>query len=238
MLAGIATEMSNKIMVFVTDPNIKDCLTKDDVITPLDLENDFDIYLCIPQDKLTQWKDLLTLIVNQFLEYFKQRTLENPTPILFYLEEFAELGKIPAVLNGLATLRERGITICLVCQSLVQPDSIYSKDIRRAIVDNVSYIAILKATDAETQDYFSRLVGTWDKPYQSNSESYSEILQLPTGTSISVKPEEKRIIKPEEFATLSDIVLLTPYGFMRAEKLPYYRHNAFNIPQDRLNLRI
>jgi len=33
---------------------------------------------------------------------------------------------------------------------------------------------------------------------------------------------EKRIIKPEEFGKLTDIVLLTPYGYSRVEKAPWW----------------
>jgi len=222
VLGGVFAEVSNKIMVFATDTNIIRCLQKSDVISPVDLERGKDIYLCIPEDKLDQWKPFTSLVVNQFLKEFERRTEEHAAPILVLLEEFARFGKVEAV-NGLATLRSKKITMCLILQSLAQLDAIYGQENRKIIADNCSYKAILNATDAETQDYFSRLVGTWDKPYSSSSENYSEILKLPTGTSISTRPEEKRIIKPEEFATLSEIVLLTPYGFMRAEKIPHYK---------------
>jgi hypothetical protein len=47
------------------------------------------------------------------------------------------------------------------------------------------------------------------------------------GTSVTQSPEEKRIIRPEEFATLRDLVLLTPYGYYRARKTPWYKARAF-----------
>ena len=53
----------------------------------------------------------------------------------------------------------------ILTQSLAQLDLIYGRESRQVIADNCSYKAILKATDADTQEYFSKLVGTYDKRY-------------------------------------------------------------------------
>jgi type IV secretion system protein VirD4 len=81
------------------------------------------------------------------------------------------LGKVEAV-NGLATLRSKKIIICLIVQSLAQLDAIYGRDQRKVIVDNSAYKTILNATDAETQEYFSRLVGTYERHRISRSRSF------------------------------------------------------------------
>ncbi len=228
-LSGIYAELSNHIMLFATDPDIRDCLSKSDTITPEELETGKDIYLNIPEDKIEQWKPMLTLIVNQFLKHFERRPDEESTPILFLLDEFPRLGKIETVINGLATLRSKKITIALFVQSLAQLDIIYGEDNRKVIADNCQYKAILNATDAETQDYFSRLVGTYDKKKKSRNANYEQYTGMGKGTGTSQSTEEKRIIKPEEFATLKDIVLLSPLGFFRVQKSPYYKDKNFNV---------
>ena len=226
-LGGIATELSNKIMLFATDPTIVGALGKAETISPYDLERGFDVFISIPEHKLEQWKPLLTLINNQFLKYFEKRSETDSKPILFLLDEFARLGKIDAILNGLATLRSKKITIAILTQSLAQLDLIYGRESRQVIADNCSYKAILKATDADTQEYFSKLVGTYDKIKKSSNANFEQYTQMGKGTGTSVTTEEKRIIKPEEFATLDKIVLLTPFGFCRAEKTPYYKDKRF-----------
>lgn len=226
-LAGIATELSNKIMLFATDQSIINALSQEINISPRDLENGYDVFIQMPEHKLEQWKPLLTLINNQFLKHFEKRSESDSKPILFLLDEFARLGKIEAILNGLATLRSKKITIAILTQSLAQLDLIYGKESRQVIADNCSYKAILKATDADTQEYFSKLVGTYDKMKKTSSASFEQYTQMGRGTGASKTTEEKRIIKPEEFATLDKIVLLTPYGFCRAEKTPYYRDKRF-----------
>ena len=226
-LAGIATELSNKIMLFATDPAIAGALGRAEKISPYDLENGYDVFIQIPEHKLEQWKPLLTIINNQFLKHFEKRSESHSKPILFLLDEFARLGKIEAILNGLATLRSKKITIAILTQSLAQLDLIYGRESRQVIADNCSYKAILKATDADTQEYFSKLVGTYDKIKKSSNANFEQYTQMGKGTGTSTTTEEKRIIKPEEFATLDKIVLLTPLGFCRAEKAPYYKDKRF-----------
>ena len=221
-LSGIMLEISQKIIPFATDKNLISCLSRKNTITPLDLEYGHDIYIQIPEHLLRQWKGLLTLIVNQFLTYFEQRNERNATPILFMLDEFPRLGKIESTIDGLATLRSKKITICLILQSLAQLDLIYGTNERKVIADTCGYKAILSATDAETQEYFSRLVGTYDDKVTAHGTNTSAFIGFPTGKTSNTYEQEKRIIKPEEFAVLQDIVLLTPFGFTRVEKTPYY----------------
>ena len=222
VLSSIVAEISKNVVHFVTDKNLINALSKKNNITPADLEYGYDIYIQIPEHLLRQWKNLLTLIVNQFLRHFEQRQENNAQPILFLLDEFPRLGKINAIIDGLATLRSKKITICLIIQSLAQLDLIYGMNERKVIADTCSYKAILSATDAETQEYFSRLVGTYDKEVTQRGTQSSPFIEFPKGKSTNTYEQEKRIIKPEEFATLRDIVLLTPFGNLRVKKQPYY----------------
>ena len=221
VLSSIVAELSKNIVPFVTDKNLISALSRHDNITPHDLEYGSDIYIQIPEHLLRQWKTLLTLIVNQFLNHFEQRQELHERPILFLLDEFPRLGKVASMLDGLATLRSKNICICLIVQSLAQFDVIYGKDERKVISDTCSYKAILGATDADTQEYFSRLVGTYDKQTISRGKN-ADFFGLRRGTSINTHEVERRRIKPEEFGQLFDIVLLTPNGMCRVEKMPYY----------------
>jgi len=224
-LSSIVAELSKNIVHFVTDKNLISALSKRNNITPVDLEYGEDIYIQIPEYLLRQWKTLLTLIVNQFLTHFEQCTELNAPPLLFLLDEFPRLGKVSAMLDGLATLRSKKICICLIVQSLAQLDTIYGHNERKVISDTCAYKAILGATDADTQEYFSRLVGTYDKPMTSYGTQREAYTGFKTGENTFTSEQERRIIKPEEFATLKDIVLLTPFGYSRVEKMPYYLNN-------------
>lgn len=226
-LSGIFTELSNNIMIFATDRQIKKAFSLNQTVNPTLLERGEDVFLQIPEHKLEQWKGLLSLMIQQFLKHFERRPDGTAAPVLFLLDEFARLGKVEAISNGLATLRSKKIHICILTQSLAQIDAIYGKVNRQVIADNCSYKAILKATDADTQEYFSKLVGTYEKEKITQSENFEQYTKLGKGTGKSRTTEEKRIIKPEEFAYLQDIVLLTPFGYSRIEKAPYYQDKLF-----------
>jgi len=232
VISSIMAEISKNTVQFITDKNLISALSRKKNITPDDLEYGYDVYINIPEHLLRQWKNLLTLIVNQFLTYFEQRPEMNAQPILFLLDEFPRLGKVSAILDGLATLRSKKICICLIIQSLAQLDTIYGQNERKVISDTCAYKAVLGATDAETQEYFSRLAGTYDKTMVSHGKSFSF---LNTSTSTNTHKIEKRIIPPAEFGMLNDIVLFSPFStpleeaegervpFCRVEKKPYYK---------------
>lgn len=222
-LSSIMSELSRNIIPFVTDKNLIHALSRPINITPDDLEFGADVFICIPQHLLRQWKNLLTLIVSQFLRHFEQRSNMTARPILFLLDEFPRLGKIEEITDGLATLRSKKITICPIIQSLAQLDLIYGVSARRVIVDNCAYKAILNATDADSQEYFSKLVGTHDKVKITQDMRFEPITGFVAGKGIHKTTEEKRKLKPEQLATLRDIALFTPFGFFRVEKAPYYK---------------
>ena len=62
---------------------------------------------------------------------------------------------------------------------------------------------------------------TYDKLVTSHGEN-TDPLGLGRGRSTNTQEVEKRIIKPEEFGQLEDIILLTPHGMLRVDKVPYY----------------
>ncbi len=222
-ISGIFTELSNHITVFATNNDLVKALNGEGkTITPQDLENGYDIYCCIPEHKLDQWKDLFSMMVNQFLKSFEKRKEGNQQPILFMIDEFARLGKIDSITNGLATLRGKKVQIALFVQSKSQLNAIYGKDTAEVIADNCNYKAILKASEPNTQEWCSKLVGTYDK-LKLSSNVNADMIGFGKGTGQSKTTEEKRIIKPEEFAFMQDIVCIFPTGYYRIEKAPYYQ---------------
>ena len=226
-LSGVFTELSNHITVFAADDNLQRALSGEgDCITPADLENGYDIFCCIPEHKIDQWKDLLGMMCNQFLKSFERRPEGNTTPILFLIDEFPRLGKIDTISNGLATLRSKKIHIALFVQSKSQLNAIYGKDVAEVIADNCSYKAILRAAEPTTQEWCSKLVGTYDKA-KTSSNYNADMLGVGKGQGTSRSTEEKRIIKPEEFAYMNDVVCVFPNGYRRLQKANYYEDKNF-----------
>lgn len=257
MLAGISAELSNKVMVFATDNRIKSAFVKEsNMINWEDLET-HNIFMRIPEDKLGQWDGAITLMLTQLIRTLERRpdkySLEgkqrNLPPVLLLLDEFPRLGKIDVIQNAVSTLRSKGVTICLIMQSLAQLDKTYGKDSRRIIVDNCQYKAILNVNDPDSQKIFSDMVGSINVKKMGTSDNASintsksigsnttDVVNYSDGksegmartTSISKSVVREPIIYPHELATLKDIVLVAPDGFCRVNKLPYY--SIFETPK-------
>lgn len=227
-LSGVFAELSNHITVFATSADLQRALSgKDRCITPEDLERGMDIFCCIPEHKLEVWKDLMGMLCNQFLKAFEKRPEGSTTPILFLIDEFPRLGKIETISNGLATLRSKKIHIALFVQSKAQLNAIYGKDVSETITDNCSYKAILRASEPNTQEWCSKLVGTFDKKKLSSSYN-ANVIGIGKGMGNSSTTEEKRIIKPEEFAYLQDVVCVFPNGYRRLKKAFYFEDPIFS----------
>lgn len=240
-LAGVSMELHNHIAVFATDSLIQDVLspsedTHKELITWEDLEAG-DIFIRLDQSRIDQWRCVMRMMLVQLIRTLSRRPEKKYSPedakykaTLLMLDEFPQYGRIDVIASALKIVRSKNVTVSIFCQSLADLDETYGKDTRRAILDNCSYKAILSASDAETQRYFSDLVGTVKVPAKGISANFDELGQ-PCGYSASINESREPIIHPHEFASLTDIVLLHPgpERFCRVEKELYFRKEP---PQD------
>lgn len=234
-------ELHNHIAVFATDSLIQDVLSPSEdifkeLITWEDLEIG-DIFIRIDQSRIDQWRCVMRMMLVQLIRTLARRPEKKYSPedannkgTLLMLDEFPQYGRIDVIASALKILRSKNVTVSIFCQSLADLDETYGKDTRRSILDNCPYKAILSASDAETQRYFSDLVGTVKVPAKGISANFDELGQ-PSGYSASINESREAIIHPHEFASLSDIVLLHPgpERFCRVEKELYFRKEP---PQD------
>lgn len=184
----------------------------------------YNIFLRIPADKIEQWGSAINLMYAQMIRYFERKpekhTIagENNIQTLVLMDEFPRFGKLEMITNAVTTLRSKNVNICLMVQSLAQLDKIYGECDRRIILDNCQYQAVQRANDAETQRYLSDQIGTDVHEQQSEGWSYDKDMGF-SGGSTNISEIRKPRIFPHELSTLRDILLLTPYGFCRVEKL-------------------
>ena len=214
LTANLADIASNDTLLELLSDN-KNNIIPDDILS-------CDIFLEIKENLLEQWGSVTTMITNQFLKFFESRneyTIEKNT--LFMLDEFARLGKMPSITNGLATLRSKKVKMCLILQSLSQLDLIYGENTRKVIADNCNYKIILKATDPSTQKYFSDLLGTHEVEEVSHSNAVDGIFEKNKTKTRSIK--EKNIFNPELFGRLDkQMILIDNTNFYMLDQTRYY----------------
>lgn len=234
-VANFDRGLRNKLMLFATDPYINNAfrVTKaaPNYFTWQDLDK-YNIFIQIPEEKIEQWSGAINLMYTQLIRYLERRpdkySLEGANNIqtLLLMDEFARFGKLPLISDAVSTLRSKNVNICIVIQSLAQLDKIYGEADRRIILDNCQFQAILRANDAETQQYFSSLIGTQKGIAKSVSESWDEDFDNIHYSRQASEILESRI-PPHELSSLNDVLLLTPLGFYRINKIPP-NHNWFD----------
>lgn len=207
--AGCKQAADDALKLFATNDKIKNALRNvpsyEKAISPATLETS-SVYIYIPDEKLKIYGDLLRIITAQSMEYFSSRPTENKQTILFCLDEFASFGKLQIV-ESLRKLRKRRIRILVLTQSLADLDMIYGKDERKAMLSNFKFTVLLGCKDAETQEYFSKMIG----------EKRSLL-----ATDPNQKPQP--IIKPADLAHLEqDLFVICDDGAIRLRKNFYFK---------------
>lgn len=70
--------------------------------------------------------------------------------------------------------------------------------------------------------------GRYAVKHEGKSSNYNaDIMGIGKGQGTSQTTEERRIIKPEEFAYLKDVVCVFPTGYRRLQKANYYEDKTF-----------
>lgn len=211
-MGGVFAELRSKILTLGADPNIERATSRSGW-TPQSLEEGASIYLRVSERMLRQYEGLWSVIISQVLRYLSSRPERAMPPILILLDEFARLGKLPGILEALATLRSRNVHIAIFIQSMAQLDFIYSPEERKIIADNCGFKLVLSATDPETQRYFSDLSGqatVWvgnQGTGRGESSAGSIIGSSSYNDSKGLSQQGTPLIRPEEFSKLISPVL-------------------------------
>lgn len=153
----VFSEVYANISPFATDKMLIKALRRSDKsITPEDLENGYDIFVCGHV-----YTKLQMMIINQFCKFFEQR--EKTEPILFLMDEFQNFGKIENFAAYLDVLNNEKIEVMIFIHSKKQLDVIYGKDQADKICNNCTYKVILQVYDPVTQKWCSELAGICEK---------------------------------------------------------------------------
>ncbi|UWV80141.1 TraG/TraD/VirD4 family protein [Mycoplasmopsis felis] len=101
--------------------------------------------------------------------------------LLFFLEEFGNLPKIPNLENKLAINRSRNILFNLVIQDMNQLkkyNTNKNREIDKIILSNLQFVYFLNTSDIETKNYIIKLLGKQE--IQKTSYSILVVHQVKT----------------------------------------------------------
>lgn len=219
--AGCKQACDEAVGLFARNQRVKAALHRpspgESCYTPPCLEHQ-KVFIIIPDEALEQLAPLLHLLTAQALEYISMRPLNACTPILLALDEFASLGRLD-ITPALRKARKRHTRIMILTQSMADIDLIYGKEERASMMANFAYKAVLGASDTDTQEYFSKLIGMVDASKESHTVS-----GLST-SSRTITTEKRYAVEPCSLSNLDDaLILLHPGGYTKLKKAFYFKH--------------
>lgn len=154
----------------------------------VDLENDtFDfamlkdvpttVYLVLPPEFLTSHGIWLRMMVASILRPLLRTTSKPGVPVLFMLDEFAQLGRMEIIEDNYALMRGYGIKLWTIWQDLNQAKNLYSER-WESFVSNAGMVQSFAPQDMTTRKYLSELADdrlTWHtRASESGSLSLSK----------------------------------------------------------------
>ena len=200
---------------------------KGDCISPETLEDGFDVYIVIDQDKLDIHSGITTIIIQTFMNAFLMRadlsTGKKIIPILFLLDEFANLNfEYKTLISALSTLRSKKVSIFMAQQSISQLKQKYGDEGFRSIIDTCGYVCLMSAQDPENRRYFQDLIG--------KRKTLKSSISVNDKISRSSQEDEEYIFDSADFNNLGDNVLIYCEGkYIVAEKCNLYNKEALSL---------
>ena len=186
-------------------------------------------------DKQFAW--LSSLVFTMFFQRAfwladQQPDRQLPVPVMCFMDEFANIGRIPDFEILAATLRSRGISFQAVVQNITQGQILY-RDGWKTIVGNCDTMLFLGSADPETRDYISKALGRQTIQVTDTSQSKGR-----SGSySRSRKAQGRELLTSDEVGRLPGdeaIVLIRGLPPFRSKKLGHIPAASATVTQPAL----
>ncbi len=175
------------------------------------------IFWCLAENDVEQLKGLSCLFFTLALFQIKSK---DGIPVTLFLDEVANIGKIPKLETEIAILRGRDISVVLGLQSFSQLSKIYGRDAAQVIVDNCATKIFLAGADIETAEMVSKSLGertiieTLEDGRQVKTQRRllfpDEIRQIPKNEQLIITSNKKPMKTKRFFYTEPENILKMP----------------------------
>ncbi|MCR5634326.1 MAG: type IV secretory system conjugative DNA transfer family protein [Lachnospiraceae bacterium] len=242
-LYSVDMNLSQKIVQFITSPDLEWCLGDNPrKCSPVDML-ERNIYLCIPEDKLQQWGQLVFLVFNQFLYWMMSLPEIEAQPdrkrfAMILDETVALLAGIGAPMPLLSQClrigaRGKGCTMVVCVQSIAGLYQTMEKEQTRDMVSNMAYKYILDSSDSETSREIQGWCGKFLKRKVSSSGGGMDQKNTISFEKDDIVDEKDLMALPKS----GDVILVSNRaGYLRLEKCmvfkdPYYKDLLDKVKQ-------
>ncbi len=153
------TDAAANKMTWMEDPNIRRFTSS--TKTAFDFgqlrHKPTQVYWCLKQTDVTGLKALTTLFFN--LAILQLLDESGKIPVTFFLDEFANVGRLNNFESDITLLRGQNIAVVAGLQDRSQLDTLYGKSQATTILSQFNNVVLLAGLKEETAEMFSKLLG-------------------------------------------------------------------------------
>ncbi|MGH9898337.1 MAG: type IV secretory system conjugative DNA transfer family protein [Pyrinomonadaceae bacterium] len=161
------------------------------------------MYWCLSENDVAVLKPLTSIFFTLALLQLKESTGAVPTNL--FLDEFANIGRIPNFSTEIAILRGRGIAITAGLQNIEQLEDNYGRAKARVILGNFNSKIVLAGLDYESAEYISRSLGEVTLEESRTSSTFRGGLLRTIGSrTTSVSKHARRLLTADEIRRIGE----------------------------------
>lgn len=225
--SSIASTLQSLLSKFET-PDIA-ALTSTNTINFADIGRKKTALYVISSDTNSTFDFLLTIFFSQMLDKLYEEADNNGgalnIPVVFFLDEFANIGKIPDFDRKIATSRSRRISFNVILQSLEQLENIYGTTYE-TIVGNCDTHLFLGSASSKTLEYFSKALGEKTIKISHKTKEGEEDLNKDQKLGrYLMTPDEIRRIPYDEC-----LIYASGIKPIKAKKYFFFEHKESKVP--------
>jgi type IV secretion system protein VirD4 len=161
------------------------------------------VYLILPARRLSTHSTWLRLMIASVLRPLMLDTSRPKVPVLFMLDEFAQLGHLPVIENNLALMRGYGVKLWAVFQDLSQAQAIY-KERWESFLGNAGVLQSFAPQDVVTAEYVSKRTGMSTRAVLSYGLNREAGSSAPGGDNTSISQAAMPLMLAQDLRNMDD----------------------------------
>ncbi len=181
------------------------------------------LYLCVSPESAARLRPLMRLMLEMIGNRLTRTLDANKFRLLFLMDEFPSLGRLPFFESQLAFFRQYGLRCMIVAQSFSQLFRQYGRD--TSIIDNCAYKAILGVGAPGDAELLCAFLGSRSAERRSVSRSEGGGLFERARRGVSETESPRELLTKDELLRLpsDDLILLKDGAYpYRGKKIAYY----------------
>jgi type IV secretion system protein VirD4 len=219
-MGSILSTLATNTTLFLDDAIAK-TTTKSDFSFKMLREKPVSLYIKYNPMRSNYLSPFISVFYSQFLDKLMNCHFPGCMPVLFFLDEFQNLGKISNMVNVASLCRYADMPLILFVQSLSRMYDIYGMNETRSIINNLKTKLIFPSlSDLDTNRTVSELSGFTEVKITEGNKSYTdkkkllehdEVRRLPSGKVLIIAHNLLPILADQLDWFLDDDMLLNRY---------------------------